>query len=431
MPGRGASAGEPGARRRFPVAAGVVAALLAVAALVWLLVAVPALVKYPTDVEASPAYEGTFTLFVNPTSAAPLAQPLVLPLTVARHVQAVPDQSTSSRVLVREMIDQHAGTVINTTQTNVYVMDRSSVANVADDRAYAFDPANVVDRSGMYRVHLPFGTAAGDNLPVYSNDTGVGFRLAPDAAAPTSTVEGLELLGFNLSGKDVPVTQAYLTETRKSAPLPETMTLDQLRPHLLAAGVDLDALLAALGPRLSPEDVATLATFATTPVPLEYVLTFNGQVGVESVTGTQVKVDSDETLGVRPRAASVTGLRSLLGRYRDVPAAATADAVLDRMLNGSSLRVFEVKYSQTPASVTDIAQIAASQRRQIQAVKLWVPLGLAVAAVLVFVLGLFLARRRPAGEAVNLVSGDAATSALDTSQSLPVHEETPAPPRSS
>jgi hypothetical protein len=429
MPPSPTSADAPRARRRLPVALGVLAGALLIAALVWLLVAVPLLVKYPSDVDASPAYEGTFTLFVNPASAAPLAQPVVLPLTVARHIQGVPDESTSSRVLVRETITQKAGTVIDTTQTNAYVMDRSTVQNVADGRAYAFDPANVVDRTGMYRVHLPFGASAEDDLRIYSNDTGLGFRLAPDPAAPTSEVEGLQLTGFALNGKDVPVTPAYLTQTRKSAPLPESMTHDQLRPHLLAAGVDVDALLAALAPRLTAEDGAVLAAFATRPVPLEYVLSFNGRVGVESVTGSQVKVGSTETLGVRPQSASVTDLRGLLGRYRDVPAAATADSALERMLNGSSIRVFEVRYEQTPASVADIARYTSSQRQKIQLAKVWVPVGLVVAGLLALVVALILSRRRPTVEPVDLVSGTAGSSDVATSEPAPVAQGS-SPPRS-
>jgi len=430
MPGRGTSAGETRTRRRFPVTAAVVAGLLAVAAVVWLLVAVPALVKYPTDIDASPAYEGTFTLFVNPTSAAPLAQPLALPLTVGRHIQAVPEESTSSQVLVRETITQRAGTLIDTTQTNAYVMDRSTVLNVADPRAFAFEPTNVVDRSGMYRIHLPFGTSADGAKIVYSNDTGVGYRLTSDAANPTSDVEGLELLNFTGAGTDLPVTPAYLAQTRKSAPLPESMTLDQMRPHLLAAGVDVDVLLTALAPRLNAEDRTTLASFATTPIPVEYVMTFSGRASVEPVTGSQVRVGSDETLGVRPKPAAVTGLRGLLGRYRDVAEAAAADTALDRILNGSSIRVFQVRYEQTPASVADIAQHASSQRRQVQAVKVWVPVALAVAALIVLAVGLLLFRRRSTAEPINLVAGTDATSAVDTSQPAPVPEESVSPPRS-
>ena len=55
---------------------------------------------------------------------------------------------------------RRAGDIVDATQTNVYVMDRRTLQNVADDRAYAFDPSNVVDRSGAYRLNLPFDTSS-------------------------------------------------------------------------------------------------------------------------------------------------------------------------------------------------------------------------------------------------------------------------------
>ena len=108
------------------------------------------LVKYPTDLDITPRYRGTLTLFVDPATAKPLAAPASLPLDIDRHIHVFGDQSGSSRVVVEETITQKAGDLLNTTQTNVYVMDRRTMKNVADDRAYAFTPSNVVDR----RAHI-------------------------------------------------------------------------------------------------------------------------------------------------------------------------------------------------------------------------------------------------------------------------------------
>ena len=53
-------------RRRFPRIALALAGGLVVAALLWWAFGVSALVKYPTDLDASPRYEGTFSLLVDP-----------------------------------------------------------------------------------------------------------------------------------------------------------------------------------------------------------------------------------------------------------------------------------------------------------------------------------------------------------------------------
>jgi hypothetical protein len=88
------------ARHRYPRPALWIGGGLAVAALVWMVIGVPALLKYPTDLDVSPQYEGTFTLLVDPATAAPLAEPVVMPLTVNRHLEAIGDERGASRVVV-------------------------------------------------------------------------------------------------------------------------------------------------------------------------------------------------------------------------------------------------------------------------------------------------------------------------------------------
>ena len=102
------------------------------------------------------------------------------------------------------------------------------------------------------------------------------------------------------------------------------MTLDQLKPHLLAAGIDVDALVAALSPVLTAEDAATLGAFAAEPIPLDYVLSFDGTAAVEPVTGAEVEVAIAETVGARPVLTSLPTLQGVLSHYPDVPAATTA-----------------------------------------------------------------------------------------------------------
>ena len=123
----------------FPRIATVVGVGFALCALLWWALAIPALVKYPTDASATPRYAGTFTVYVDQATMAPLAQPQTLPLTIERRIQAIDEQSGSSKVLVDETITQNAGPM-NTTQHNVYVMDRSTLKNVADGRAVCVRP---------------------------------------------------------------------------------------------------------------------------------------------------------------------------------------------------------------------------------------------------------------------------------------------------
>lgn len=383
-------------RHRFPRTALLLGSGLVVVLVAWMLVGIPSLVKYPTDLEADQAFEGSFTVLVDPTSAAPLEEPLELPLQVDRHIEAIGEESGANEVIVRETLNERAGDLIDITQVNQYVMDRSDIVNVADDRAYAFTPDNVVDRAGRYRLHLPFDTSRDETYDMYKNETASTYQLQADAAEPTSEVEGLTLSNFVVDVDEVPVSDAYLEELGAAVPLPRELTLEQMKPHLLAAGIDVDAVLAALLPVLSPEDTATLVEFAGEPIGLDYVLSFGGRVSVEPVTGAEVRAFVAESMGVRPQLETLPDLLAVLGRYPQVPEAAAAATDLQALAEGPAIPLFEYSYEQTPASVADIADEAAAMRMQIRLAKVWLPIGLAVAAL--FTLGIGTAvylRRRP------------------------------------
>jgi hypothetical protein len=381
-------------RRRFPRIALALAGGLVAAALLWWAFGVSALVKYPTDLDVNPRYEGTFSLHVDPTTAAPLAMPLEQPLTIDRQIRAVGDESGADTVVVKETIAQKAGNLVDTTQTNVYVMDRKTLENLADDRAYAFDPENVVDRAGAYRLNLPFDTSRDETYPIYKNEIDATYQLRPNTADPTTHEEGLKLANFVAAVDEAPLSEAYLAELRKTVPLPEAMTLDQLKPQLQQYGLDVDALLAALAPSLTAADFAALGELAANPIPLRYVISFEGRAAVEQTTGAEVDVGVAERIGARPELTALPELEALLGRYPDVPEAVTALAALDEMVAAPAPLLFEYRYDQTPESVADIADEITSMRQQILLAKSYLPFGLLIAALLSLVVGLLVYRRR-------------------------------------
>ena len=382
------------ARRRFPRIALASAGGLVVAALLWWAFGVSALVKYPTDLDVNPRYEGTFSLHVDPTTAAPLEQPLEQPLTIDRRIRAVGDESGPDTVVVEETIAQKAGDLVDTTQTNVYVMDRRTLENVADDRAYAFDPENVVDRAGAYRLNLPFDTSRDETFPMYKNEIDATYELRQNTADPTTDEEGLKLANFVAAVDEAPLSEAYLAELRKTVPLPEAMTLDQLKPQLEQYGLNVDALLTALTPSLTAADFAALGELAANPIPLRYVISFEGRAAVEQTTGAEVDVGVAEWIGGRPELTARPELQALLGRYPDVPEAVTALEALDEMTAAPAPLLFEYSYDQTPESVADIADEVTSMRRQVLLAKFYLPVGLLMAALLSLLVGLVVYRRR-------------------------------------
>ena len=391
-------------RHCYPRSALAAGAFFALAALVWLVAGVPTFVKYPTDLDATPRYEGTFTVLVDAATAAPLAEPMELPLTVERHIESLGGDvevaggsSGATRVVVRETIDLRAGDVLAATHTSQYVMDRSTLENVEDDRAFAYDDTNVVDRSDAYRVNLPFDTQGDETYEIYQNEIEDTYEMVPDDDSTVTEVEGLEVETFTANKTEAPLSETYLATLNEMVPLPESLTLDQLQPHLLAAGIDVPAVTAALAPVLTPEDAAAYAEFAGQPIGLEYVMSFTGQAAIEPVTGAQVKVDvTSESVGARPVLNDLPALQEILSHYPEVPEAATTSGALDELATAPAIPLFEYSYSQTPASVAEVADMTRDMRREVLMAKAWLPLGLAAAALLSLVVGLVVfLRRRP------------------------------------
>lgn len=385
---------EGARRRRGPWIVGGIGVLLVVGALLWVAVAEPALVKYPTDVNANPKYTGTFSLYLNPADATPFDTPLTAPLTVDRVLKGSPASSSSSLAVVDETLTIKAGSLVNSTQQNRYVMDRSTLENVSDPRAYAFNPENTVDRAGSYRVHLPFGVPLDKGYAIYDNEIASTYSLkTSDALAGTYDSNGLTLTRFSGGDSNRPISAAYLAELKKAAPLPDSMTLDQMKPLLKSKGIDVDAMLASLLPSLSPEDTATLAGLASQPIPLQYVMSFAGTMGVERTTGSEVDLSRDmQTVGVRPAQASVDSLTAVLDKYPQVPAAASASTTI-KALASDPIPVFKYEFGQTPASVAAIAKDVKSQRTMIVAVQKWIPWSLGIIGIVMLLIGGFMGLR--------------------------------------
>jgi hypothetical protein len=387
-------------RRRRPwlaITAVVAGALLLLSAGLWRSVAADALVRFPTDVDLHPRYEGTLTTFVDPATSAPLAAPLVVDLAVDRSVQAIADESTDDTVLVREAIRFSVDGADPSEQIHQFVMDRRSNANVADQRAWAFQPSNVLDRSGAYWVALPMGSEGDTAVAMFKDEIGTTFEAA--GAGVTEEVAGLRLVAYDASATNAPVTPAYLDALAATVALPGSLTFEQLKPSLVAAGVPVDDALAALVRLATPEDLQSLVASTSQPIALEYVDSFSGRTFIEPDTGAVVDVRSVvERVGVRPAPEALPPLLAILERYRSDPAVDEAVVRLEALAT-EPMPVFEYRYAQVPSSVDEIATWVGDQRDRMVLAERTIPLVLAVAGgllLLVGVSGLIVRARRQA-----------------------------------
>ena len=362
-----------------------------VISLLWLVFAVPALVRYPLDVDATPIYEGKFTLFVDANTFAPLDTPEVLPLKVTRHIDALGSKSSYSKVVVSEKIDFDAGGQFSQKQDNQYVMDRRSMKNVQSDDAYAFTSDNVVDRSPGVQTELSARHRCEQRVPDLQERDGVDLhRGAGSGGARRSRWTGCTSSRSRRRRSRRPSARRTSRSLSQSVPLPKTLTITQLTPLLLQAGIDVPGTLTALQPVITPEDLATLTKLASQPIALQYLDTFSGGDAVEPTTGAIVVVRNVvETVSATAAPEASQPIIDVLGRYPQVPEAKAALEGLNALAT-NPIPLFRNEFSQTDASIKDIAGQVKDQKDKIDLAKKTVPTVLVVLGVVAGVAGLVL-----------------------------------------
>ena len=244
-------------------------AVLALATAAWRPLVVPQVVKLPGSIDRTYQYQGTFATHVDPATGATLATPVTVPLSIERHITTVPDSTTAHVTLLHETVTiSMAGKT--TTQESVYALNRRTMQNVADPRAWTYTPTNVTDRSGTYYLTLPMGlNSSGEQLKMWKPEAGASYGIA-SATPGTAVVGGTSVV--NLSGT-IPAGLAaapYEVAALKAQGFPTQLSAAQVATTLAAAGIDVKALTPALAGLLAPDELATVAKAIATPVPLSY-----------------------------------------------------------------------------------------------------------------------------------------------------------------
>jgi hypothetical protein len=394
-------------RNRFPLVRrllGVLVVALGIAGItasvLWRSRAVPELVIYPTNLDLTQELRGEITQFFDADTASALAVPRVGPLTISRHLRSSPYPGDRDLVIVLERLTvttEGDAEDIEVDQRHQYVMDRTTLENVDDPRAWAFTQTNVVDRGGTFRLNFPFDTATGRAYPVYKDEYEVEYEAQPVDA--TADIPGVTLTGFESNVGPYPLSEAYLDALDEIVALPDALTVDQLRPVLGQRGVDIDAtVLSLLAVPEAADDLGTLGALIAEPIPLRYVGSSSGSDMVDTATGAVVEISVVvEDVFAQPDPAALPPLVDILSKYGDLPAVADALEGLQSFVD-DPIPVFRTEYAQTEASVTDIAERVRDQRRRIDLVENTIPLVLTVVGGAIGLLGLFLVfapRRAP------------------------------------
>ena len=377
--------------RKVSVSLAVGGIMVLIAALLWHPVVEPRIVKFPDDTNVTTHYSGTMVTFQAGQQAGLAAQ---APLQIDRRVQTVTDQTDAKTALVKETVTaRFAGTVQQ--QSNAYALDRRSMANVADPDAYALTPANVVDRSGSYYVNLPMGvTGSGSQFKIFENKIGRPYDLMTVARNATGKLDGLSVVRLSGGYSFTPVTAAERSALASTG-LPLQLTSDQIAAQLKAAGINVDQAVTGLAQVLTPAELATVTTALAAPVPLQYFGYGSGQATVGNKTGMIVALnDVVDGIAAKPDLSGLQPVLAVLTQHAGIPAIDSVITTLKGLAAAAPQRVYELRYSQTPASVTAMVNEAKSRTQQMDLATTTAPrvlFGLAVilliAAVVTFAAG--------------------------------------------
>jgi len=367
--------------------------LLILAAILWWAIAVNALVKLPDDIDGTTEYEGTFTYYVDPQTNEPLAEgeEIAFDMKVERDIVTNAAEFDSSTGIVDEEVRITIGPIAQTPMLSAFALDRKTMENVEDDRAWAYDPSNVVNRAGSYYPLLGFDVSKDETYPVWK-----GEILEPVEAAFINEEEKEGVTVYNFGGTINP-------EDRKEVDplyiaglgLPSEVTFTDIKPQLTAMGVDADALITLARQVLSAEDQQALNQLLQEPIPIKYYWGGEIEISVEPKTGIPVDSYKDiEALYMELDYTQLAGLFTILANYSNDPVLGPALAQLQDLqaqLGEMELqRIFEYSYEQTDETVKDAIDEAKDSAGLINLVKVYIPWALLIVGALLLIIGLLI-----------------------------------------
>jgi hypothetical protein len=303
----------------------------------------PSLVKVPDTINTTSIYDGTLTLYVDPSSFTllPPSMAVKIPLVITRLDLSQPNKSSSSVALVKETavaIGPAGKKFIDTTM--YYALDRKTSENVADHGSDA-------NRTGWYPI-LPIG-AKKQTYPMWGDSTGK----TGDAKYVKTTM---------ISGLTTPATTCYVYQINGAA---DPTVSPPLGLASSMTGAQIKALASGI-PGLNPADVAGLGD--TTQYPITYLDQTTATVIAEPRTGSVVDAINADTYTVD---ASAVGI--------------------------GKIKLATIHYTQTPENVAKVMDDTAKNFGLLNMVGLWIPLALLIVGLVVTIIGLILfLRKKPA-----------------------------------
>lgn len=367
----------------------VVGIALLLFAILWWVLAVKRLVRYPSGVDLSVVAEGSVERLADKHGLLKYEPPQKAAIELAGTVASVDEEYTSSTAVVSQHIRCRAEPLpggIDLDDENVYVLDRRDCINKKSPLSKS--TGTVVDRSGSWSVNFPLGTDK-KSYNVFNNDVASSFAVR---FAREDTVDGVKAYVFKGSFRHRPMVDYRV----KARGLPGATTYGDIKRELEAAGIPIDALLLAASGTLTEKEKAAIRSFPDDlSVGLGYMVEYSWEAAVEPVTGTIVDVKRDETrIFVNTDVKTLLPLFELLANHAEDPLVVRYLSQLDQQKVLEHKEIYRISTSWKRDSAARMADYANGRIGPIRFTKDYTTyLFLSLGAVLV-IGGLVLRRER-------------------------------------
>jgi len=314
----------------------IIGVIIVVLAPVWKWAVAPQVVKLPDTLDVTSVYEGTLSLYIDPSTLAPLPPdtPVKIPLTITRVDASDKAKSNGSTAVIKETaVAKGPGGKDFVNYTKYFALDRKTAKNVTSSQA------NLTNRRG-YSITLGFFVNKNGVFPFWDDDT--------ETATNLILVKTDKMSGFKY--KDVPVVvfKATGSDKTKTPPLglPATVPGSQIKTLIN-------------NPTASFND--------TQQYPIDYI---------KSITATVI---------VDQKAGSVIDLPKYNESY-SVDASA---------LGMGNIKLASLDYAQTPENVKQVLDDTAKNYKLLDAVEIYIPIALLIIGLIILIIGLILYLRKP------------------------------------
>jgi len=365
----------------------VLGSVLVFAAVLFWTVGVNILLKVPGDIDSESRYEGEMTWYVDPATFKQIPEGSLIsqPMKATRQVVSLDDEYSSSTAVIKsDTIIEVAG-VKQDPSSSVYTIDRNDKKNVVDDRAYAFDKSIKVDRSGAYYPVLPYGISKEGNYPLWKNEVNRAFDMV---YVGEENKEGLEVCNFKVEFEKEPVWESYV----KVLNLPTEISFGEFKSQLSSSGIDVDGLLSLASQVLTAEDLEAVVRVTDEAIPINYCWDYHVEASVEPTTGSIVNLYiNKDTLSMELDYTGLQSLFSILMKYGEDPVLGPAvkgvSSLQGQLGEAVPQKIMGYEYSQTADSVSEAVEKVKDSRSLMGKVKLWLPLIVIIAGILLLIGG--------------------------------------------